>query len=130
MTEHMYEDEYGAVIRRAEFIEIRWYDTTSKITREGFNQWLDQFAGQVESSACTAVLVDAVQFRMDMANMDGAHRDSQVIPRYNAAGVRRFAFLMPTGMPSIGAAPSKEGPAEYLTAYFGTRAEAVVWLSA
>ena len=33
------------------------------------------------------------------------------------------------GMPAIGAPPQKEGPADYPTAYFGTRAEALAWLA-
>ena len=31
-------------------------------------------------------------------------------------------------MPAIGEDPVHEGPADYPTAYFGTRAEAVAWL--
>jgi hypothetical protein len=34
--------------------------------------------------------------------MDGPWRDVNIIPRYNAAGVRKFAFHMPDGMPMIG----------------------------
>ena len=62
--------------------------------------------------------------------MDGDWRDANIIPRYNAAGVKKFAFLMPAGMPAIGAPPAPEGPGEFPTAYFGTRAEARAWLSA
>ena len=48
---------------------------------------------------------------MPMARMDLAWRDANIIPRYNTAGVKRFAFLMPAGMPAIGTPPSPEGPA-------------------
>lgn len=66
---------------------------------------------------------------MPMEQMDGEWRDANIIPRYNAAGVQRFAFLMPDGMPAIGAPPVHEGPAEYPTAYFGTRRDAFAWLT-
>jgi hypothetical protein len=62
--------------------------------------------------------------------MDGGWRDANIIPRYNAAGVRRFAFVMPAGMPAIGAAPAPEGPGDFPTGYFGRREDAIAWLAA
>jgi hypothetical protein len=128
----LFEDQYGSAIDRpdANFIEIRWYDATRSLTREGFNAWLQRFAGDVEASRRPAVLVDSVRFRMDMAIMDRDWRDANIIPRYNKAGVRRFAFLMPEGMPAIGGPPTVEGPAAFPTAYFGSRADALAWLVA
>jgi hypothetical protein len=126
----VYNDRSGAVIDWADddYIEIRWYDATATLTGGEFNEWLAGFAGCVERAGRSGVLVDAVQFRMDMTRMDGAWRDEQIIPRYNRAGVRRFAFLMPEGMPAIGAPPAPEGPAAFPTAYFGARAAALAWL--
>jgi hypothetical protein len=128
----MYEDEYGSTIDRpdANFIEIRWYDATASFTTEGFNVWLARFAGAVEAVRRPAVLVDSVQFKMDLARMDRDWRDVNIIPRYNKAGVRKFAFLMPEGMPAIGTPPAVEGPADFPTAYFGNRADALAWLAA
>ena len=128
----LFEDQYGSTIDRpdANFIEIRWYDATLSFTSEGFNAWLQRFAGEVEAVRRPAVLVDSVQFRMDMAHMDRDWRDANIIPRYNKAGVRKFAFLMPEGMPAIGAPPTVDGPAEFPTAYFGGRADALAWLVA
>ena len=127
----LYNDKFGAMIDWPEedYVEIRWYDATSDLTKDEFNGWLAGFAGGVEQAKRSGVLVDSVQFKMDMANMDGDWRDANIIPRYNAAGVKKFAFLMPVGMPAIGAPPSKEGPGDFPTAYFGTRAEALAWLS-
>jgi hypothetical protein len=61
--------------------------------------------------------------------MDGPWRDVNIIPRYNAAGVTKFAFQMPPGMPMIGSPPAPEGPGRFPTAYFGRRQEALEWLS-
>ena len=119
MSGHIvHEDHWGSTIDRPEddFIEIRWYDATAAMSGDDFNAWLARFAGEVEAAGRSGILVDSMVFRMDMAHMDGAWRDAHIIPRYNAAGVRKFAFLMPTGMPAIGAAPAKEGPAEFPTA--------------
>jgi hypothetical protein len=127
----VFEDRYGSTIDRpdANYIEIRWYDATASFTSEGFNAWLQRFADAVENVRRRGVLVDSVQFKMDMARMDTAWRDANIIPRYNKAGVRRFAFLMPAGMPAIGAPPSVEGAADFPTAYFASRADALAWLA-
>ena len=130
MPKHMFEDEWGEVIDRPEagLIEIRWFDGTATMSRAQFNAWLDNFAGLVEQTRRPGVLVDATGFQMAMEHMDGEYRDANIIPRYNAAGVQRFAFLMPAGMPAIGSPPAKEGPSDYLVAYFGRRADATAWL--
>lgn len=128
----IWEDAWGEVIDRPEqdIIEIRWFDTTSDFDSDTFNDWLAEFAGAVEAAQRSRILTDATAFRMPMELMDGAWRDANIIPRYNAAGVKKFAFLMPAGMPAIGAAPTLEGPAQYPTAYFGTRRDALNWLGA
>ena len=126
----VYEDEFGEIIDRADLglIEIRWYDSTSRLDSDRFNRWLSTFAGEVEKAGRSGVLVDSTVFGMSTDDMDWEFRDSQIIPRYNGAGVEKFAFLMPAGMPLIGAEPYVDGPAEYPTAYFGTRADALAWL--
>jgi hypothetical protein len=130
MAEHLFEDKWGEIVDRPDhsLVEIRWFDATSTMGREEFNAWLDGFAGRVEECKRPGVLVDATQFRMSMDNMDGKYRDENIIPRYNAAGVRKFAFLMPVGMPAVGKPPITEGPADYPTAYFGARSDAIAWL--
>jgi hypothetical protein len=127
----VYEDEWGAMLDYPEddYVEIRWYDATEAMSKEMFQRWLEGFAGGVEQCGRSGILVDGVQFRMDPANMDAEWRDANIVPRYNAAGVKKFAFLMPAGMPAIGAEPAYEGPAAYPTAYFGTRAGARTWLA-
>ncbi len=65
---------------------------------------------------------------MDPAGLDMGWRDEQIIPRYNAAGVKKFAFLMPAAMPAIGADPAPEGPADFPTAYFAECTQAQAWL--
>jgi hypothetical protein len=127
----VYNDTFGSVIDWADedFVEIRWYDTTRHLSAAQFNDWLTAFAGEVERAGRSGVLVDSTQFRMDMATMDFAYRDANIIPRYNAAGVKRFAFLMPEAMPAVGAPAVPEGPATFPTGYFDTRPAALAWLA-
>jgi hypothetical protein len=86
------------------------------------------FAGHVESTRRRGILVDSTSFRMARHEMDSDWRDANIIPRYNSAGVLRFAFHMPEGMPAIGAEPAPEGPANFPTGYFGARQAALAWL--
>ncbi len=127
----VYGDRWGEIIDRpdTDVIEIRWFDTTSEMTAGEFNRWFAQFAGEVERAGRTKVLVDSTRFRMPMDRMDAAWRDANIIPRYNAAGVNGFAFLMPDTMPAIGAPPIVDGPAQFPTAYFGIREAALTWLA-
>ena len=127
----LFEDQFGAIIDypHDDYLEIRWYDATASLDGDAFNEWLDGFASHVERTQRSGILVDAIQFTMPMEKMDLGWRDANIIPRYNTAGVKRFAFLMPAGMPAIGSAPSPEGPADFPTGYFGTRASAKRWLA-
>ncbi len=131
MTEQIYEDRWGEVFDRpsADLIELRWFDTTAEMSAGEFQGWLIRFAECVEKCGRSRVLVDSIAFRMSPAKMDGPWRDANIIPRYNAAGVRKFAFHMPNGMPMIGQPPENEAPARFPTGYFGRRQDALAWLT-
>lgn len=131
MASVAFTDQWGEVIDRPEqnTIEIRWFDSTATMRGPEFNAWLSRSAAEVERAGRSGVLVDGLAFAMPTDQMDGVWRDANIIPRYNDAGVARFAFLMPPGMPAIGAPPATEGPATYPTAYFGTRRSAMAWLA-
>jgi len=132
MTEHtVYEDQWGSIVDHpAEgILEIRWLESTAGMKKSEFNDWMTQYATQVERTGRKLGLVDAVSFQMDSENMDGKWRDENIIPRYNKAGMRGFAFLLPEGMPMIGETPSPEEPGRFPTGYFGTRDDAVAWLA-
>jgi hypothetical protein len=126
-----YEDRWGKIVDHPTdgVLEIRWVDASAGMTSNDFKQWLTQFATDIARLGRKLALVDAVQFRMPPDNMDGAWRDANIIPRYNEAGVLRFAFVMPSKMPLIDTPPAPEGPAAFPTAYFGTRADAFAWLA-
>ena len=127
-----YADQWGECIDRPTFncVEIRWFDTTTDMEGEHFNQFLATYAGIFEKCGRSGGLIDATQFKMDSSKMSLGWRDEHMIPRYNSAGMKKFAFIMPTGMPAIGSPPTPEGPADFPTGYFGTRSDALAWLTA
>lgn len=130
LAKYVHENGWGGIIDHPGpgVLEIRWYDATVEMTADDFNEFLSTFATHVERCGRTLALVDALAFRMPMERMSVGWRDEHIVPRYNAAKVQRFAFVMPAGMPAIGKAPAPEGPASFPTAYFGRRADALAWL--
>jgi len=128
--QELYRDPWGVIIAAADgrHIEIIWTDDTAQMSGEDFVPWLERFAGFVEDGRYHTVLVDARHFRMNPADLSMDWRDRQIIPRYNAGGLKKFAFVMPPGMPAIGSAPTAEGLAEFPTGYFGELADAYEWL--
>ena len=129
-AKHVYEDEYGEIIDRpsSDLVELRWFDSTSAMSKDQFQSWLSTFADHVGRLHRPRVLVDGTNFRMNPAFMDGDWRDANIIPRYNAAGVTAFAFHMPAAMSMVGEPPAPEGPGRFPTGYFGSREEALAWL--
>ncbi len=126
----VHEDTYGSLIDYPEddYFEVRWYDASSAFTGDSFNERMTVMADAIERCGRTGLLVDAVQFGMRAEDMDVAWRNANHIPRLNAAGVKKEALVVPAGFPPIGAPPAPEGPADYPTAFFATRAEARSWL--
>jgi hypothetical protein len=131
MAEQVYEDSWGEIFDRpdSDLLELRWFDTTETMSAGEFKEWLATFAETVERCRRTRVLVDSTSFRLSPDRMDGPWRDAEIIPRYNAAGVVRFAFHMPPAMPLIGQPPAVEIPGRFPTGYFGRRQDALAWLA-
>ena len=127
----VFEDRQGSLIDYPDddYLEIRWYDASSELTGQSFNERQEVIAEVVEKCGRSSILIDAVQFDMSAQDLDVQWRDANTIPRFNAAGVKKQALVVPAGFPPIGAPPAPEGPADFPTAYFATRAEARAWLS-
>jgi hypothetical protein len=129
-AKQLFEDEWGEIYDRPseQLIELRWFDTTAAMSKDEFQNWLKTFAEFVAGTRRPRVLIDGTSFKMNPGFMDGAWRDANIIPRYNAAGVTRFAFHMSAEVPMVGKPPAPEGPARFPTGYFAKRKEALDWL--
>ncbi|MGI9616051.1 MAG: hypothetical protein ACR2QO_24270 [Acidimicrobiales bacterium] len=126
----VHEDTYGSVIDYPDdgYLETRWYDGSSALATQSFNDRCTVFADLVEHYGRTKVLIDAVQFGMNAQDLDVEFRDTKITPRLNAAGLEKIALIVPADFPPVGAPPAPEGPADFPTAFFATRAEARAWL--
>ena len=128
---HVYEDRFGEVIDHADdgYLEIRWYDGTEAMSATDFQNWVAAFAGEVEQRRRPAILVDLTRFLMGQDDMDDRWWYEQIVPRYNSAGVEKFAFLARDGMRAISSPPARAKGAAFPTGYFARRQEALSWLS-
>lgn len=95
-----------------------------------FKATLALFAWEAERLRPSFLLIDATQFRHEFGPGVMQWRDGSIIPRYGAAGVRKFAFHV-QGFPGTMEAGGKEafeGPAIFPTAWFSERQHALAWL--
>jgi predicted enzyme related to lactoylglutathione lyase len=122
-------NEWGVIVEDHGLIELRWLPSTSGMTDGGFMATLCLFASEAEKARPKALLIDATDFRHEFGPGLMEWRDAHIIPRYGAAGVRRFAFLMPAGFARDGM-EATEGPAVFPTKWFVDRRAALDWLRA
>ena len=69
------------------------------MSAEQFKTELTLFASHVEKHKARGILVDVSRFRHKMAPEVQQWRLNHISSRYNAAGVQRFAFLLPSDSP-------------------------------
>ena len=130
MSSKVASNEWGEIIHHEadDILELRWLP--SKMTDGAFKATLALYAWQAEKVRPSFLLIDATQFRHQFGPDVMQWRDDFIIPRYGAAGARKFAFHVPAGFPNIVEAGGKEtfeGPAIFPTAWFSQRQHALDW---
>jgi len=131
MATELVGNEWGVILQHKglDLLELRWLPSTAEMTDGGFMATLCLFAWEAEKARPRRLLIDATQFQHGFGGGVMEWRDAQIIPRYGAAGVRKFAFHMPAGFPRAGA-EEIEGPAVFPTKWFVDRQAALDWLQA
>jgi hypothetical protein len=129
MAAELVGNEWGVILQHEglDLLELRWFPSTAEMTDGGFMATLCLFASEAEKARPRRLLIDATQFRHRFGSGVMEWRDAHIIPRYGAAGVRKFAFHMPAGFPKAGA-EEFEGPAIFPTKWFVDRRAAIDWL--
>lgn len=133
MATEVARNPWGTILHDAdeEILELRWLP--SVMTDNAFKATLALFASEAEKLRPFFLLIDATEFRHSFAPGVMEWRNDAIIPRYGAAGVRKFAFLLPAGVPNTMESGGKEvidGPAVFPTAWFSVRQNALNWLKA
>ncbi len=127
MSNELVKNEWGIILHHADFLELRWLASTAQMSDGGFMTTLCLFVWEAEKARPRGLLIDAVEFRHKFADGVMKWRDDHIIPRYGAAGVRKFAFVMPQGFPDEGKERVEE-PAVFPTKWFLNREAAERWL--
>jgi hypothetical protein len=120
-------NDWGVIVDHVDVLELRWLPSTSTMSDGGFMATLCLFAFEAEKVRPKALFIDATEFQHAFGAGIMAWRDAHIIPRYGAAGVRRFAFLMPPSFSDPGR-EAVEGPAVFPTKWFVDRRTAFAWL--
>ena len=123
------ENEWGRILQHgdAPVLELKWRADV-EMTDAAFMATLSLLASISERRHPSGILIDATGFRHSFGDGVMEWRDQTVIPRYGAAGVRRFAFVVPGESPHVGR-ESVEPRAVFPTAWFGSRPAALAWLA-
>jgi hypothetical protein len=109
-------------------LELRWLP--GKMTDGAFKATLALYVWEAEKVRPSFLLIDAPQFRHQFGPNVMQWRDDCIIPRYGAAGAKKFAFHVPAGIPGTveeGGKEVFEGPAVFPTAWFSERKHALDW---
>ena len=126
-------NRWGVVLNHEAWrtLELSWLSSTSEMSDDGFKETLALFAAEGERAKPGYMIIDATEFDHELGDGVLEWRDREIIPRYNAAGVKKFAFLWPEGMPGTvesGGTPTPEGSANFPTGWFTGRERAYKWL--
>ena len=128
----LFRDEFATYSRDDEHqvIEQRWSSATKSMSEKQFRDGVARLAGFLEQSRFPNALVDITVMGYRPSADFEPWRQANIITRYNAAGVKRFGFLMPAGAPTVesGQQPAIEGSvAKFPTGYFASRERALEW---
>jgi hypothetical protein len=133
-TPEIARNEWGVIVSHEGWrtLELKWLPTTRDMTDDGFKDTLDLLAGAGERFRPRFMIIDATEFMHRLGDGVLEWRDENIMPRYGAAGVTKFAFLVADGAPGTvesGATPAPEGKATFPTGWFSTRERAYQWLA-
>lgn len=128
----LYSDEFSRYFRNDDHsaIELHWSAATRSMTEEQFRDRITRLAEMLERTPAPNALVDIVNIQFAPSAEFEPWRQANIIPRYNAAGLRKLAFVVPANATSTvenGNAPALEGAAKFLTGYFSSRERALSW---
>ena len=114
MQTQLYHDRFGVISYddARKILELRWFAATESMTDDDYMGWLERFAVSAEQHHVQFIVIDTLAFKHHPGAHTGPWRDEHIIPRYNRAGVKKFAFLLSPGT-APNTEPASEGPAQF-----------------
>ena len=128
----IYRDDFSEYFRDSDInaFVLRWLPTSKSMSENQFRGDLERLAEFLEHNHSPNVLIDVVNFQHKSPPDFADWRERNIIPRYNEAGVKKFAFLFPIEVSNTvenGTAPAVEGCAKFPTGYFNSREGVINW---
>ena len=125
-------NHWGIILHHEDWqtLELRWLP--GELSDADFKETLTLLADLGEQYKPRCIIIDATEFHHQFGPGVMEWRDENIIPRYGAAGVTKFAFLVNPGFPGTvesGGHPDAEGRATFPTGWFSTRERAYRWLA-
>ena len=94
---------------------------------------MEVFASEAVNRRPNTLIVDTTEFFHRFGEGFEGWRAANIIPKYNASGVTKFAFVMGLNYPGqtveSGLEPDSEGEMTFPTGWFRTREHAYEWLA-
>jgi hypothetical protein len=130
MSSTLASNAWGEIIHHETdgILELRWLP--ARMTDGAFKATLALLALEAERVRAPFLLIDAIHFRHQFGPGMMQWRDDFIIPRYGAAGTKKFAFHVAEDFPNtieVGGKESCEEPAIFPTAWFSSRQNALDW---
>ena len=114
-------------------LELKWLPATRDATEEDARSSMETFASQAVTRHPNSLIVDTTEFFHRFGEGFEEWREAYIIPKYNASGVKKFAFVMSPDYPGqtveSGTEPASEGKMTFPTGWFRTREHAYEWLA-
>ena len=129
MTTELARDDFGRIVHdpSAGRIELEWFESSARMTDEDFRQGLERLAALAQVHQPRHVVIDVTRFAFSPDPGTAQWREETIIPRYNAAGIAKFGFVLPEAAPPMGE-PAPEPGADFPTGWFSGRAALEAWL--
>ncbi len=116
--------------REPGILRFLWTEKTAHMTDGDFTRALSLYADFAAKHRASALLVDVRNFRHQPGPEMGKWRNEVLVPRYRAAGVRRFAYVTGSDAPMPPKRSSMTAAKEpFETRYFHSLEEAEKWLA-
>ena len=128
----LFETKYSVISfeKDSGLIKLFWSDKSATMRDEDFKETSQVFAEEAERHKATGLLVDVKNFKFPRATAPNLSewRTRKIIPMYNNAGVRKFAFVHGEGFtePDFSGQPVKGQ--NFITRHLGSEKEARDWL--
>lgn len=112
-------------------LKLLWLADTARMTAEDFKEGLTNTATYTEQYKTKGLLVDVEKFQFAGAMGPDLMkwRSETIVPRYNKAGLKRFAFVHGKAFPEKPGDGDRNPGEDFFTKHFALEESAMKWLS-